>query len=192
MVAEPRTRWSPDEQLVPAVLAGTGKKMSQLSSSDRCWVVAGLTVSGLTAEDIADRLDCSLRLVRSIRAEDMTQVCVHMHTETRNFANEVRLSKAAARSARVQLEAVECELSRTREKLDRLIDAQITGTRLCGRCATPMSGYNLYSMGKSGKQFCRECARRRAQEYRCRRKIVTAVDVTVLPFDVAGVCFSAS
>ena len=71
------TRWEPDEQLVPAVLASVrGYSMAALSFPDRCWVVAGLTLAGLTAEEIAERLACSLRLVRSLRAEDMTQVCL--------------------------------------------------------------------------------------------------------------------
>lgn len=168
-----RTRWAPDEQLVPAILA-SGKRvdgMKQLDGPDRCWVVAGLTVAGLTAEDIADRLDCSLRLVRSIRAEDMTQVCVIMARESRNFADELRLARADAKAKTQELDETNAELVRTKGQLSRLIDAQIVGARLCGKCGTPMVGYNVYVHKKTGKEYCRECHRRRQQNYRDERKI---------------------
>lgn len=161
-----RTRWMPDEQLVASVLAGSGRKMSQLESSDRSWVVAGLTLAGLTAEDIADRLGCSLRLVRSIRAEDMTQVCVQMQTETANFTSELRLARSQIRSQALTIEQLQAELKRTKAKLDRLVDAHLIGARNCGRCGTPMTGYNVYVHRPTGKEFCRECHRRRQQAYR--------------------------
>ncbi len=138
--------------------------MSQLGVSDRCWVVAGLTLAGLTAEDIADRMGCSLRLVRSIRAEDMTRVCSQMQSESANFANELRLAKSEARQLAKTVEELSSELVRTKSKLDRLLDAHITGVRSCGRCGSPMQGYNVYV--HNGKEFCRECHRRRQQRYR--------------------------
>lgn len=123
-------------------------------------------MAGLTAEDIADRMDCSLRLVRSIRAEPMTQVCVHMQNESRNFFDELRLSRSEVAQAHQNIAALKTELARTRGKLDRLLDAHITGTKVCGKCGTPMSGYNVYTQPATGKQFCRECHRRRQQKYR--------------------------
>lgn len=165
-------RWTPDAQLIPSVLAGSGRKMCELSEADRAWVVAGLTVAGHTAEDIADRLGCSLRLVRSIRAKDMTQVCVAAQAETRTFVDELHLARSEMRSAKQALGECELDLARTREQLNRLIDAHITGTRICGKCGTPMSGYNLYTHGTSGKQFCRECHRRRQADYRERCKVM--------------------
>jgi len=138
--------------------------MSELESSDRSWVVAGLTLAGLTAEDIADRMGCSLRLVRSIRAEDMTRVCSMMQQESAAFANEVRLARSEATTqARVVGELRE-ELGRTKSKLDRVLDAHITGVKSCGRCGSPMDRYNAYV--HNGKEFCRNCHRRRQQQYR--------------------------
>lgn len=165
-VTTDRIRWMPDEQMVASVLAGSGRKMAQLNSSDRSWVVAGLTLAGLTAEDIADRLDCSLRLVRSIRAEDMTQVCVHMQTETTNFTNELRLARTEIKNQASVIATLEIDLGRTKAKLDRMIDAHIVGSKVCGRCSSAMIGYNLYIHKPTGKEFCRECHRRRQQSYR--------------------------
>lgn len=142
---------------MPAILAGSTRKMSQLDSPDRCWAVAGLTLAGLTAEDIADRMDCSLRLVRSIRAEDMTQVCSYSQVESKAFDGEMRLLRAGRRSDAVHIEALEAELERTRAKLDNLIDARVVGSKICGRCHTPMTGYNLYVW--KGREYCRECHR---------------------------------
>lgn len=173
-----RRRWEPDLQLIPAVLAGGGRKMSQLDTPDRCWVVAGLTVAGLTAEEIADRLDCSLRLVRSIRAEDMTAVCTYVQTESKNFTDELRLSVSQARQTATRLSQVEAELARTKGKLDRMIDAHIVGAKCCPKCSTPMTGYNLYVW--NGKDYCRECHRQRSKLHRDRRR-----EYAGLPFTVA-------
>ena len=89
-------RWHPDEQLVAAVLAGSAARMSDLNDSDRAWVVAGLMSAHLTAEDIADRLGCSLRLVRAIRALPLTAVCLYALQESANFTDELRLAQAGA------------------------------------------------------------------------------------------------
>ena len=162
-MADERVRWSPDEQLVASVLAGSGRKMSQLGSSDRSWVVAGLTLAGLTAEDIADRMDCSLRLVRSIRAEDMTRVCSIMQQESLAFANEMRLLRSENRAAVSVIGELREELGRVRGKLSRLVDARV-GVKRCGKCDSVMDRYNAYV--HNGKEFCRTCHRRRQQAYR--------------------------
>jgi hypothetical protein len=165
-------------QLIPAVLAGGGRKMSQLAAPDRCWVVAGLTVAGLTAGDIADRLDCSLRLVRSIRADDMTAVCVYVQTESRNFADELRLAQTAAKGQAMRVGELSQELGRTKDKLNRLIDAHIVGARCCPKCGTPMDRWNDYVC--NGKSYCRACHRERQKAYRERSK-----EFSGLPFAVA-------
>jgi len=163
-------RWTPDEQLVAAVLSGTGKKMADLCDADRSWVVAALTRRGHTADDIADRLGCSLRLVRSIRALDMTQVCLLMQSNADNATNEIRLLRSELRATEIAAQTVREELARTRDKLNRLIDAQIVGAKVCGKCGTPMTGYNVYVHPATGKEYCRECHRRRQANYRARNK----------------------
>ncbi len=138
--------------------------MADLSAPDRCWLVAGLTLARLTAEDIADRMSCSLRLVRTIRAEDMTQVCLRMQEETHAFSDEVRLARSELRSARAALTAVTAERDRLRAQLDRLLDSHAVGAPPCRACGTPIHGYNAYVW--RDRKFCRECHRRRQASYR--------------------------
>lgn len=159
-------------------MAGGGRKMSQLPTPDRCWVVAEMTILGLTAEEIADRLDCSLRLVRSIRAEDMTAVCTYVLTETRNFDNELCLARSQSSHLSGVLRETQKELERTKSKLDRMIDAHIVGARCCPKCGTPMTGYNVYTC--NGKDYCRECHRIRSRDHRRRTR-----EYAHLPFAVA-------
>jgi hypothetical protein len=58
----PALRWVPDEQLIASVLGSPRafRGMSELGSADRAWLVAGLTLAGLTAGEIASRLSCSV------------------------------------------------------------------------------------------------------------------------------------
>jgi hypothetical protein len=161
-------RWEPDDQLVAAILAGSPRTMADLSGPDRCWLVAGLTLARLTAEDIADRMRCSLRLVRTIRAEDMTQVCLRMQQETEHFTDELRLARSEHRAALAALESMTVERDRLRDRLDRLLDAHIVGAPPCPRCGTPVAGYNAYTWRE--RTFCRECHRRRNLAYRARSK----------------------
>lgn len=144
--------------------------MADLSTPDRCWLVAGLTLARLTAEDIADRMNCSLRLVRTIRAEDMTQVCLRMQEETHAFTDEVRLARSEHRAALAALEAMTAERDRLRVQLDRLLDAHALGAPPCVRCGTPVAGYNAYVWRE--RKFCRECHRRRQASYRAKARSV--------------------
>lgn len=155
--------------------------MGPLPLADRCWVVAGLTLSGLTAEEIADRMACSLRLVRSIRAEDMTQLCVYVMTETSNFTDENRLLRGELTAVRRELDESNAEGQRTRAQLSRLIDAQITGVKMCGKCGEPMDRYNAYIHEASGKEFCRNCHRVRQQKYRDKKKLENRDSKVVTP-----------
>jgi len=160
------TRWEPDDQLVPAVLASVrAYRMSALAHPDRCWVVAGLTLAGLTAEDIAERLACSLRLVRALRADDMTQVCLRIQRETHAFRDELRLLDTERRALRVALDARTVECDHLRAQVRRLI-APPEGPR-CGR-GHEMTKYNTYERG--GRRWCRECHRERQALYRAARR----------------------
>jgi hypothetical protein len=162
-------RWIPDEQLVPAVLAGScTRRMHDLCDADRAWAVAGMGAMGCTAEEIASRLGCSLRLVRTIRAWPMTQVCTYALTETRNFTDELRLRDSALAGLRGRVEAVLSENLALRSQRDNLIAAAAVHARLCGKCGEPLAGYNLYVC--RGKKYCRACGRRRAAEARARRR----------------------
>ena len=159
--------WEPDEQLVPAVLSRTtAARMSELGAPDRCWVVAGLTLAGLTAEDIADRLSCSLRLVRSLRAEPMTAVCSRMQTESSHFADELRLARSEQRHSALLLAAAELEVTRLRAQVGRMIRADHPR---CSRGHDMSNPYNRYE--HQGRTFCRECHRERQATYRAARRL---------------------
>ena len=48
-----------------------GCSIKDLSDADRAWAVVRLSEMGWTAQDIADRMGCSLRLIRNIKAEPL-------------------------------------------------------------------------------------------------------------------------
>ena len=171
-------RWQPDDQLVPALLAGTSRTMADLEGPDRCWAVAGLTLAGLTADDIADRMDCSLRLVRAVRAEPMTQVCLTAQTDAEHFAEELRLARTElARSATAHHAAV-AENDRLRGQLDRMIAAATGEPPRCSKGHLFDRG-NTYYHPRTGTRQCRTCHRERQQEYRDARR----VGASVMPAD---------
>ncbi|AUX82295.1 DNA binding protein [Mycobacterium phage Blocker23] len=160
--------WEPDHGLVPAVLAaGTRPIASVPARQDRCWLVAGLKVAGLTADDIADRLRCSLRLVRTLLAEDMTKVCLAYFAEADHFADELRLVRHELTVRTVQLDRERAEHGRVREQRDRLIDMAITGepVRLC-RHQHLLDKYNTYVHPRTGKVSCRTCRAEAVERYR--------------------------
>lgn len=171
-------RWLPDDQLIEAVRHGCGsRRMSELTDADRCWVVAGLGAAGLTAEDIADRLHCSLRLVRSIRAETMTQVCALYQQEVAAFANSSALAESDLRAVRRELATMTEDRDRLRGQLDRVIDARLAGEPVdaCGR-GHLMVDWNVYWHG--GRRWCRECHAERQRDYRLAKRLgVSPADV---------------
>lgn len=145
-------------------------KMTDLSGPDRSWLVAGLTLAGVTAQDIADRLSCSLRLVRTIRAEDMTQVCYLAQQQLKTMADDLRQAQLAERLTSRDLTKSQAETARARVQVDDLLDALATGgIETFPRCGHPKVKYNVYS--SKGKDYCREC---RADWDKNKRKPKTA------------------
>jgi hypothetical protein len=158
-------RWVPDTQLIASFMT-CRRPGIRLSAADRSWVVAGLTLAGKTADDIAERLGCSLRLVRSIRADPMTQVCLFYQQESGNFTDELRLAQSEVRSAEREREALLAELGRTKTQLNNLI-----GPRQF-RCGHPIDRYNAYEW--NGKRYCRTCHRKHSAASRNGRKSITS------------------
>lgn len=151
-------RWEPDRNIVAAVLSTpkSTRKMTDLSGPDRSWLVAGLTLSGMTAQSIADRLSCSLRLVRTIRAEDMTQVCYLAQLWEKDLLDDVRQTELQSRLARREKDAAERRLAQLRLQFDQVLDAHLTGTlKSFPRCGHPKVEYNVYRYGK--REYCRTC-----------------------------------
>lgn len=147
-------RWEPDRNIVAAVLSTpkATRKMTDLSGPDRSWLVAGLTLAGMTAQSIAERMSCSLRLVRTVRAEDMTQVCFLAQQQERVLADQLRQAELSHRLMRLELKSAE----RLRRQLDQIVDAHVTGTlSVFPRCGHPKVGYNVYRCRK--REYCRTC-----------------------------------
>lgn len=151
--------WSPDHLLVPAVLAQSRPIATITAKQDRCWLVGGLQAEGLTADDIADRLKCSLRLVRTLLAEDMTTVCRLYLTEADHFAEELRLTRHELTVRQRELADERAEAARVRDQRDRMIDMAITGEpiKVCARAGHLMDKYNTYVHPSTGKRSCRAC-----------------------------------
>lgn len=179
-------RWEPDGQLVAAVLSTpkAARKMADLPDPDRVWVVAGLTLAGMTAKDIAARLGCSLRLVRSIRALEMTQVCVWAQAQLRAADAERRAERCEKQVAQLQLASTRVELARVRSHMAELFDKFVEGDRVetFRTCGHPKLNWNVYR--HKGREYCRECNRDRAGQYRERRKTRDHTNrVTILQAD---------
>ncbi|UYP17735.1 hypothetical protein OED52_13745 [Rhodococcus sp. Z13] len=111
----------PDDHLITAAQAGQ-LHIRNLTTEDRCWVVAGLTARGTTADDIARMLRCSIRLVKQIRAHPMTAVMRY----AQNIAVEVETiesrAKAGEKARDFELEQARREAARYKKQRDDLID----------------------------------------------------------------------
>jgi hypothetical protein len=165
-------RWAPDDQLIAAVSCGTGsQRLHDLGEADRAWVVAGLTLAGWKAEDIRDRLKCSLRAIRTIRAADITQVCLLLQTETLAFSNQMALSDSEARALRRDLAEMTDDRDRLARQLANVIDARMTGgtVDVCNQGHLRVD-WNIW-VDKRGRRWCRECHAERQRDYRLAKRL---------------------
>lgn len=168
--------------MVAAVLSmpKASRKMTELSDADRAWLVAGLTLAGVTAQDIADRLGCSLRLVRSIRAEDITQMAV----VAQRMTGELEVALSAERSEHSVTRRDLREKNREAERLllqnDQLVTKlqKIRDRDVTFGCGHPMVDYNTYK--SNGRRYCKACRRRREADRRARRRAPTCAMVSVV------------
>ncbi|QRY48146.1 hypothetical protein JVX93_15975 [Mycolicibacterium boenickei] len=173
-------RWEPDAQMVAAVLSmpKSSRAMTELSDLDRCWLVAGLTLGGMTAEEIAARTKCSRRLVMSIRAEGVTQDFKVAELVAHALGDELRAERGRRAVMRQELSASDATIARLRTQVDQLLDALKAGSpvRMCSNNRHPMLEYNTYRHG--GKERCRECRR----EWQANRK--TALTSAKVPAEL--------
>lgn len=164
-------RWTPDDMLIDACRSG-GRAMADLEAPDRCWAVAGMRRAGLTSAEIADLLDCSVRLVKAVAAEPMTSLCAMLQAETDHFADETRLLRSELDRAR-RAEAAACSTStRLRSQIDRLLHPEQVD--MCGAGLHEMTAYNTYVRPGNGRRMCRACHRERQADRR-RRSDLQAV-----------------
>lgn len=159
--AEQIERWQPDEQMLAAVLASPRAwlGMTRLCDADRAWLVGWLTEdAGMTAERIAERLDCSLRLVRTIRADDMTQMAVIAIRQTRALHAELHAERSESALLRRDLVDARNDHARMVRQRDDMVKALGKGQPVA-TCPQkhPLVGGNLYR--HDGRRKCRECNR---------------------------------
>lgn len=173
--AEVLTAWRPDAQLVAAVLAKPRHHSELASKTDKCWVVAGLTADGMVAEDIADRLKCSLRLIRTLIADPRTKVFRMYLAAMEASVQELALVQHELRTTTIALDQRTAELARMTAQRNRLIDMAAVGEpiKLCRRGQHIMDRYNTYEHPATGKRSCRTC--RREAKARSRNGVVTQV-----------------
>lgn len=162
-------RWRPDDLLIPAILDPRNcTVMADLSVADQAWVVAGLKRLGYTAEFTAERLECSVRSVRSIMAGAGVIVMLYLD-EADNFGDTYRMSEAELRRLSRELADATSARDRYKVQLDRLLDAHLTeGAVSTFPCGCPRTKYNTYIAPKTGKAGCRE--HRRLAVQRCRER----------------------
>ncbi|MFA5711487.1 hypothetical protein [Mycolicibacterium sp.] len=165
--------------MVAAVLANpkASRRMTELSDPDRAFLVAGLTAAGVTAQDIADRTGCSLRLVRAIRAQEMTQVCVWALDQSRAADDLLRVEQIDHASTRAELGRERAEVKRLRMQLDQILDElQKSTLSAFPRCGHPKVKWNTgRRVDRSGDaprvyEYCLECNRLRAAKCRAKKR----------------------
>lgn len=160
--------WAPDEQLIDALLAGSPTTMADLSAHDRAWAVAGMKLRGMTAEQIKERLGCSLRLVRAIAAEPGACMAKLYMIEREAFADTYRMTDAEIRRLARALAEAERDRDRAIAERNRLIERQLGGPAF-PKCGHPRTRYNTYKAPKTGKESCRRCHADAQARYEARR-----------------------
>lgn len=113
--------WRPDDALVHTVRTRC-LPISTLSGPDRSWVVASLTVQGWTVRDIAERLQCSLRLIQMVKAEPMTRVSVYALELAAELTVLGSLRQLESLAAVQRVSALEADVERLRRQRDALIN----------------------------------------------------------------------
>lgn len=163
--------WRPDELMVAEVL-GAPKSfvhMTKLPAADRAWLVAGLSVRGMVAEEIADRTHCSLRLIRTIRSWEMTQVCRWVHEQTAVLEAELSGERSQHSHTRRELAGVRRDVDRFRVQVDQLV-AKLRADEPIRKCyrGHHLGEGSVYRSG--GREYCRECNRENTVAYRKRKR----------------------
>lgn len=114
----PTQRWSPDEHLVDAAIAGRVRG-TELDPSTRAWLVATLTARGETTDTIAAWLHCSRRIIQYARAEPVAILTTKLIDAER--AAERATAKARATATVPGLNDLVRERDRLRDQRERLI-----------------------------------------------------------------------
>lgn len=128
-------RWSPDEHLIDAAIAGRVRG-NDLPATDRAWLVAHLTHRGHPNDIIADWLGCSRRTVQMARTEPVAVLTARL------LAAEAAAEKAESqmRASRVTPAAMSqllAERDQLRDSKARLIDQLAAMRRIADQPCPP-------------------------------------------------------
>lgn len=123
------TSWTPDDNLVATAQAGK-VAVKTLGCEDRSWVVAGLTARGITADDAAKLLGCSLRLIRQIRAHPLTTMALYAQTVAVDVETTTSRARTEQRAAAYELEDLKMTAERYKRQRDDLIEQLARSARL--------------------------------------------------------------
>lgn len=105
-----------------------GLDAKTMDLSDRSWVVAGLALEGVTAEETAKLLSCSLRLVRQIRADPMTAIARYAFSLHVDMERAKRAAKADKRDLQFQLADATANAARYKDQRDQLLETRQAAT----------------------------------------------------------------
>jgi hypothetical protein len=169
-------RWQPDELLVPAILAGSSTTtMDDLALADQAWVVLQLKDAGHTAEFTAERLGCSVRLVRARISDDLGQVMRRYMDTAEHFDREHAMAHGEVQRLARALGEAERDRDRYQGERNRLIDRAMSGEGgPVFSCGCPQTRYNTYVAPKTGKRGCRHHRTLAQARYRARRRQATS------------------
>jgi hypothetical protein len=167
--------WRPDELLVPALLAGSPTTMDDLNDADRAWVVVVMTDDeAMTADEIADRLSCSVRLVRTLLAGAGVALCRLYRAEVEAFTRTLDMTGGEVTRLASELADKTAECARVVVQRDRLIGVALAERAgETHRCGCPVTRYNTY-VDPRGKRQCREHRRLAVARHRAKQKGVVS------------------
>ena len=175
-------RWAPDDQLLAVVMGSphSPRKLTAMPDEDRCHLVAGLTLAGWSAKEIKHRCGASIRLIRFLRAEPLTRVCMWALDEVKKVDKQYREEKAARLTAESDLEQSRRRETRLQKQLDQILDQLKVGGKVqaCRKGLHAMTEYNTYRYtDKSGnrREICRECNRDRVTKFHAKTRAAKAV-----------------
>lgn len=157
--------WQPDFGMVAAVIAAPVARtpITRLSSADRCWLVAALTLSGWSVAEIQNKIGGSERLTKSVRAEPGFDVAFWAQQKIAAMESELAAWSGRWRDERRVSAQLRVEIDRLRAQRAELIDAvrKNNPVDFCKR-GHPLVGWNVYK--NNGRRFCQECRRVRRQQ----------------------------
>ncbi|MCV7207042.1 hypothetical protein [Mycolicibacterium canariasense] len=118
-------RWEPDLQLIPAMLVTPRwpRKLTDYEAADRAWIVAGLTLAGWPAHEIVERIGGSIRLIRALRADAMTEACRLWQLDIKRLETELRQEHIAHTATQTALTQATRDVERKNTQIDQLIES---------------------------------------------------------------------